>query len=270
MTGIERGGDGGADSGDAAFAVGDGAFLFAPGGRGQKQVGVGAGGGAGEGFLHHHKFGALQGAAHGGLVGHGLRRVGAGNPQRFNFAIGGSLKQFHRCFAGCRGHVSHAPQRGDFGAVRGVAQVAVGGEQVGHAAYFAPAHRVGLARQRKRPGTGLANLASGEVQVDECRVFGRAAGGLVQALAIQTERGGALCSAVVLHARKEQGRCEQVFLGDAAGVRHHLRRAVAHGGLECLKALRVLGHKGGVQPAFPQHQVQHAVEQHHIGTGLEG
>jgi hypothetical protein len=55
------------------------------------------------------------------LVGHGLRRVGACNPQRFYFAIGGSLKQLYRCFAGFGGHVSHAPQRGYFGAVCGVA-----------------------------------------------------------------------------------------------------------------------------------------------------
>jgi hypothetical protein len=74
--------------------------FLAPGRGGQQQVGKVAGGGRGKGLLHHHKFGALQRAAHGGLVGHALRRVGAGDPQGLDFAIGGGLEHFDCGFPG--------------------------------------------------------------------------------------------------------------------------------------------------------------------------
>ena len=76
-----------------------------------------------------------------------------------------------------------------FGAVAGIGEVAVGREQVGHAADFAPAHGVGLACQREGTCAGAADLLRGQVQVDERRVFGRAVAGLVQALAIQAQCG---------------------------------------------------------------------------------
>ena len=98
----------GADAADAAFAVGHRAVLLAPGGRWQQQVGKGAGGGGGEGFLHDDQLGALQGAAHGSLVGHALGGVGAGNPQRLDFAIGSGLKHLYRRFSGLVWH--RAPQ----------------------------------------------------------------------------------------------------------------------------------------------------------------
>ena len=121
-------GDGGAHAADAAFAIGDGAGFFAPGGGGQQQIRKSAGRGGGKGFLHDDQLGALQSAAHGGLIRHGLGRIGAGNPQRLDFAIGGGLEHFHGGFAGLFRHRRHAPERGDFGAVRGVAQVAVATE----------------------------------------------------------------------------------------------------------------------------------------------
>ena len=86
-------------------------------------------------------------AAHGGLVGHALRGVGTGNPQRADLAVGSGLKHLDRCLAWLAGHVGHAPPRSHLGAVGGVAPVAVRAEQVGHAAHLAPAHGVGLARQ---------------------------------------------------------------------------------------------------------------------------
>ena len=100
------------------------------------------------------------------------------------------------------------------------------------------------------------------MQVDQGRVLGRAAAGLVQALAIQAERGGGL--------GKQTRRLQQRVLADAADLRHRVGRAVPHRGLQFFKTLGVRRHIGGVQPALPQHQVQHAVEQHHIGAGLNG
>ena len=259
---LAGGGHGRAHAGDAAFAVGHRASLLAPGGGGQQQVGIGTGGGGGKGFLHHHKLGALQCAAHGGLVWHALRGVGAGNPQRLDLAIGGGLEHLHGRLARFGWHIGHAPERSYFGAVLGVGQVAVGAEQIGKATHFAPAHGVGLAGQAERARAGLADLCGGQVQVDERCVLGRAAAALVQALAVQAERGFGL--------RKPLGGGGQVGHAETAGLRHTLGRVVAYQGLERVKARGVCGDVLGVRPSLPQHQVQHAVEQHHVAAGLEG
>jgi hypothetical protein len=58
---------------------------------------------------------------------------------------------------------------------------------------------------------------------------------------------------------------------DATGLRHHARACSrAPRGLQFVKARGVRGDVVGVRPAFPQHEVQHAVEQHHVGAGLHG
>ena len=53
-------------------------------------------------------------------------------------------------------------------------------------------------------------------------------------------------------------------------MRHQVGRVVAHGGLQRVKAIGVRSDVGGVRPAFPQHDVQQAVEQHDVGAGLDG
>jgi hypothetical protein len=90
----------------------------------------------------------------------------------------------------------------------------VGRQQVGQATHLAPAHGVGLAGQRERPGAGLADLAGGQVQVDQRGVLGGAAAGLVQALAVQAERGPRVPLPLQrLHAGKPARGGQQVFLG---------------------------------------------------------
>ena len=111
---------------DAAFAVGHCAGLFAPGGGGQQQVGIVAAGRGGKGLLHDHQLSTLQRAAHRRLVGHGLGRVGAGNPECLDLAVGGGLKHLDGGLARFFGNRRHAPERGDFRAVRRVGQIAVG------------------------------------------------------------------------------------------------------------------------------------------------
>ena len=136
---------------DAPLAIGHRAFLFAPGRRGQQQIGVRAGGCGGEGFLHDNELGALQCAAHRGLVGHALRGVGAGDPQGLDLAISGGLEHLYRGFTGLVGHAAtqlvQTPQRCDLGAVRGVGHVAVGADQIRQSTHLAPTHRVGLTCQ---------------------------------------------------------------------------------------------------------------------------
>jgi hypothetical protein len=143
-------------------------------------------------------------------------------------------------------------------------------EQVGHAADLAAAHGVGLTGERERPGPGLADLPGGEMQVDECRIFGGAAARLVQALAIQAQRGRARRAAELLHAGKETRCMEQAFFGDATSLGYRKWRVVEYRGLDLIEAIGVGPNIGRVQPAFPGHDVQHAVEQHHIGSGLYG
>ena len=106
----------------------------------------------------------------------------------------------------------------------GIAQVAVTAEQVGHAADFPPAHRVGLAGKRKRACARLADLARGQVQIDQCCVFSGAAARLVQALAIQTERG--------LGCSEQLGSGKQIFFFNAARFGHDVWRVVTHRGFE--------------------------------------
>ena len=100
------------------------------------------------------------------------------------------------------------------------------------------------------------------MQVDQRGVFGGAAARLVQALAVQAERGGG--------GGKQPGGSQQVIFFDAAGVSYQVGRVVAHRVLQFVKAVGVRGDVGRVSPAFPQHDVQQAVEQRHVGAGQDG
>ena len=261
---------GGAHAGDTAFAVGDGAQLFPPGGGGQQQVGVGGGGRGGECILQHHPFRPLQCAAYGGLVRQTVGRVGAGDPQGFDLAVGSGFKQFDGGLAGTGRYAGHAPEGSHFGTVLRIGQIAVGAEQIGHASHFAAPHGIGLAGQRQRAGTLLADLAGGQVQIDQRGVLGRSAAALVQALAVQAERGGALGGAAVFATQCKPARGLQHILHVQAAVAcHALGGGFAHQGLEGIETAGVAGDVVRVQPAFPQHGVQHAVEQLHIGAGLQ-
>ncbi len=255
-----------------ALAVGDGARLFAPGGGGQQQVGVRAGGRRGERLLHHDELRAFQGATHRGLVGQALRRVGARDPERADFSVGGGLEHLHRRPARGGGYLGHAPERGHLGAVRGVRQVAVGGEQVGQPPHLPPPHGVGLAGERERARTGTPDLPAGQVQVDEGRVLVGAAAALVEALAVEAQRRGAgTAGGGFSLAQREPARGRgELHLGDAADLGHPRGRAVAHGGLECLEARGVRRDVAGIHPALPEHEVQHAVAEHDVGAGQDG
>ena len=107
------------------------------------------------------------------------------------------------------------------------------------------------------------------MKVDQRGVFSRAAARLVQTLAIQAERGQAGAGLLRATERDELGGSEQIFFFDAANLRHMLGRIVAHQSFERFKALRVSGDVSGIQPAFPEHDVQQAVEQGDIGAGQQ-
>ena len=77
---------------DAPFGIGDTAFLFAPAGGGQQQVGVAAGLGSAEGFLHDDKGAQAKRLVDQLLVRHGLGRVGTGDPQSLDTTIAHRLE----------------------------------------------------------------------------------------------------------------------------------------------------------------------------------
>ncbi len=262
VAGLARRWHGRPHAADAALAVGDRAVLFPPGGGRQQQIGMGGGGGVCVRLLHDDELAAFQGPAHGGLVGQRLGWVGAGNPQGPHGPVGGRFEHLDGAQAGLGRHLRHAPQCGHLGAVRRVAQVAVGRQQVGQAAHLAPAHGVGLPGQRERPRTAAANLAGGQVQVDQRGVLVGAAVALVQALAVQRQGGGvATKPACGLH--------DVVFLQAADGG-HVPRGVLAHPVAQGFKAGGVGLDVGRVTQALPQHQVQHAVEQGHVGARQQG
>ena len=144
--------------------------------------------------------------------------------------------------------------------MRRVGHVTVCTDEVGQAAYFAAAHGVGLARERERPGTRLSNLPGSEVKINQGCVFGCPAARLVQTLAVQTQgcsRGG------------KHFRCrKQVCFFYAAGLTYDVGRVVANRGFQLIKATGVRRNPGVVSPAFPQHDMQHAVKQAYISAGL--
>ena len=266
VAGLARRINGRSHAADAALAVGDGAVLLAPRGGRQQHVGAARGGGGGVGLLHDDKFTALERAAHRSLVGHRLRRVRAGDPQRLDLPVGRGLEHLDRALARRLWHLIDLPQPGHFGAVLGVGQVAVGAQCGGQPADLAATHRVGLPGQRERTGAGLADLPTGQMQVDQRRVLRGAAAALIQTLAVQRQRGAALRGVGAVQSGKPAGGLHQVGFGDAAEWRHCLRCAVAHPVAQGLEAVGVCGDVGRVGQAFPQHQVQHAVEQRHVGA----
>ena len=163
---------------DAAFAVGDGAVLFAPGGGGQQQVGVLRRSRSSRTLparrrTRHVRARAGRSSGRASTARGWCRR----STSALICAIGGSLEHLDRGLARRGRHAFDAPQPCHLRAVfRGLPRSRCAGQQVGQAADLASAHRVGLAGQRERPGAGLADLPGGQVQVDQRGVLRRAAG----------------------------------------------------------------------------------------------
>src|SRR5690606_3734445 len=107
-----------------------------------------------------------------------------------------------------RRQLLHAPIGRDFGAVFSVARFAMTGQQVAQAAGFTAAHGVWLTGQGKGAGAWLADLAGGQVQVDQRAVLGTAGAGLVQAHAPKAQERG--CTA------NQASAVLQLFEADAA------------------------------------------------------
>ncbi len=160
--------------GDAPLRVGDGAFLLGPGACRQHEVGVSGCLCGGKGFLQHHELAAFQCLANECLVWHGVCWVGTGDPQRAHLASANGLEEINGSEPRFFRNAGDAPKCSDLGAVLRVCQIAMAGEQVGHATDFAPAHCIRLPRQRERPAARPADLADGQRQGNQCRAIVRA------------------------------------------------------------------------------------------------
>jgi hypothetical protein len=118
----------------------------------------------------------------------GLRRVGAGDPQRLDLAAAAPASNISTAVlpgvSGTSARPTVAPLR------RGArGWPGRGARRAGWPARRPRARPWRWAgRSAKRPGAGLADLAGGQVQVDQRGVLVDAAAGLVQALAIQRQR----------------------------------------------------------------------------------
>ena len=247
-----------AHAADATFAVGHRAVLLPPAGGRQQQIGERSGRRRGEGLLDDDEFASLQRATHRGLVGHRLCGVGAGDPQGLDRAVGGRLEHLDRGATGRCGHVGHTPECGHLGAVLRVAQVAMRGQQVGHAADLTPAHRIGLTGERERAGSRRSDLSGGQVQVDQRGIPGGAGDALVQTLAVQ--RKGRRCIA------EPACRSDDVVFAQTGLARGLARREFAHAVAQGVEAGGVRGDECGVDEALPQQRVQHAMEQRDVAA----
>ena len=107
-------------------------------------------------------------------MGHGLRRIGASDPQNFYMTAAHGFKHLDRCLTRLIGHARYAPQSCHFGTMLRVFQIAMCRQQIRHAAYLAAAHGVRLPRQGKWTGPRLADLARCQMQIDDRGIFFRA------------------------------------------------------------------------------------------------
>ena len=104
-------------------------------------------------------------------IRHRLRWVCVGDPDRFDRPLRQGFEKFDRGFAGCRRELFNPPKTRHLGPIIGIGQFSVCAELVGQSADFTTAHGVGLARQTKGSGPGLADLPGRQMQIDQGGVF---------------------------------------------------------------------------------------------------
>jgi hypothetical protein len=115
----------------------------------------------------------------------------------------------------------------------GVGEVAVRDKRSRETADLAPAHRIRLSRQAEGPGAGAADVAGGEVQVDEPGVLGGAARGLVEPLAVERERGARAANqraAVTM----SSARTPQVSAAACGVLAHHVAQRLEARGVRAM------------------------------------
>ena len=200
----------------------------------------------------------MQCSAHGVLVRHRLRRVGAGDPQRLDLAAAHLFEQFDGAQPGAGRELFDTPVGGHFSTVFGIGGFTMPGQQVRQTAGFPTAHGIGLTGQGERSCAGTANLSGGQMQIDQRAVFGAASGRLIQPHAPQGQK--------TLRGTDPFGALAQLFDADPTQLRNHRRRVVVYQMLEFHQTLGVRFDEVVVDPVFPQQQVQNPMEQSDVGS----
>jgi hypothetical protein len=72
------------------------------------------GGGGGKGFLHTPRTRLVAGRGEPFFGRHGLRGIGARDPQRLDLTVGSGFEHFYRCQAGLAGTSATPPERSNF------------------------------------------------------------------------------------------------------------------------------------------------------------
>ena len=244
--------------GHAALRIGHRAVFFTPCARWQQHIRELGGFRGAKRFLHDHAFGVFKRLCNRAQIWQRLGGVGAGDPQHLDLATFHGVEHFHGCFARYGRQRIDAPKFCDFCAMFRVDHVTMTGQQIGQAADFSPTHCVRLPGQRKRPGTGLADLRCGQMQIDQRCVFIRAASRLIEALAIQRKRRSRF-----LPPRRKFNDLRLVHATDSRGPRGG---AFAHSGFKFSEPFRVRSDVRIVGRVFPHQPVQHRVKQRNVGA----
>src|SRR5205823_2034923 len=111
-----------------------------------------------------------------------------------------------------------------FVAVRSTCNIAMPRQEIGHAAHFSPAHGIRLTGERKRSAPPPPDLAGGQMQVDQRRIFCRSRRRLVEPLTVERK--------YLWRSAEPMRGLGQLLDGNAADIRDHFRRVLAHGLLE--------------------------------------
>ena len=232
----------------------DRAGFFGPCRRRQQHIRATRGVGAFGDIADHDKIAAFNTTAHAVGIRQGHGRVRMDHPQRLDPAFAQGAEHIDRFQTGLIGHSRRRPEPLHGLAVVGVFQIKVTGQHIGQTTHFAPAHRIGLSRYRKRPHAKPTDAASGKMAVQDRIDLICAGRRLVHAL---TENGHDL-----FRPDPEIEECLQIAIGQACD-----RRIAGLGSRNrVIRATDISVDIGAVQKPAPVNFRQQGIEQRHVAA----
>ncbi len=159
-------------------------------------------------------------------------------------------------------NVGNLPKGSHFRTVLGIGNFPMTGKQGGHASGFPATHGVGLSGETERPGPGTANLPGRQMQIDEAAIFVGAVTGLVEPLTPKGKNAG--------RRSKGLGSSAELRFGNMADFGDPLRGIILNPRLEFIPAFGMSYDIFPINEIFPDQDMEHAVEQRDIRTGLQG
>ena len=204
---------------------------------------MGRGGGltAGIGLAQHHQGAAGQGGTHPVQIRQADQGIGGCHPPEVEGAglHGLDLLPYRQARAGIDRTRRQAPGLLDLGPVAGIGHGAVAGQELGQPTGLPAAHRIRLAGEGERPGTGPADLAAEQVEVDQPADRGSAFSPLIQTHRPEAEHRR--------RARPDLGKGMQLLFGNPADGGGALRSPGLHMGREGLEPLGGRLHEGPIE-----------------------